>query len=449
MKSVRPLPEKRIHHMKDGIHIYVNPYRGGKFVTDDIGARVIALMDETPDEETLADRLAEEFEINAYEAAARFITFYNHLKLRWMIGGAVADEPDLPKPDVGFLEVTRQCATRCRLCYVDSGEAQEDTLGTEELFETIDQMVDMGIGFIALSGGDPLMRPDMIEIIEHIHDTRGVTAGLSTSLLTLTEETARRMKELEVLVQVSLDGSIAGINDWNRGKGSFDKTIHGVNLLQRFEIPFRFAYVINKQNVGDVGSMVEFAHELGAREVAFGKVKIAGRAKAHEREAYPDPFEMTSAYHALYRKEIELRDADFTIRCKHNQGLIKGLGTRVGCLPCGAGRTFIQVSHNGDIVPCSLLSNVTEFYLGNVRKDRLQDVWENAPVFRFFRNTTADDIEVCQYCAAKNLCGGGCRADAYLQHGDLYGPCGDCEDIVYYYNWILDRGCKKEYVTAF
>lgn len=449
MMSVRPLPGKRIHHVKDGVHIYVNPYRGGKFVTEDTGARVIELMDETPDEEALADRLAEELKINPYEAAARFITFFNHLESRWMIGEAAVDEPGLSKPNVGFLEVTRQCATRCRLCYVDSGEAQEDTLGTEELFEAIDQMVDMGVGFIALSGGDPLTRPDMIEIIEHIHGTRGVTAGLSTSLLTLTENTARRLKELEVLVQVSLDGSVAEINDWNRGEGSFDKAMRGVELLRRFEIPFRFAYVINKRNVEDVGRMVEFARELGAREVAFGKVKIAGRAKAEERDAYPSTEEMTAAYHALYRKEIALRDADFTIRCKHNQGLITGLGTRVGCLPCGAGRTFVQVSHNGDIVPCSLLSNRMEFYLGNVRRDRLQDVWENAPVLQFFRNTAADDIAVCRNCPAKHLCGGGCRADAYLKHGDLYGPCGDCEDLVYYYDWILDRGCKKEFVTAF
>ncbi len=449
MKVARSLPGKRIHHAKDGVHIYVNPYRGGKFVTDDAGARVIELMDETPDEESLADCLAAEFKINPYEAAARLITFYKQLELRGMPGEAAADEPDLPRPNVGFLEVTRQCATRCRLCYVNSGEAQDDTLGTEELLEAIDQMVDMGVGFVALSGGDPLTRPDMIEIVEYIHDTRGVTAGLSTSLLTLTEETARRMKEMGVLVQVSLDGSVAEINDWNRGEGSFDKTMNGVKLLRRFEIPFRFAYVINKHNVGDVGRMVEFARELGAREVAFGKVKIAGRAKAVEREAYPNPEEMTAAYHALYRKEIELCDAEITIRCKHNQGLITGLGTRVGCLPCGAGRTFIQVSHNGDIVPCSLLSNRTEFYLGNVRRDRLQDVWENAPAFRFFRNTAADDIDVCRNCPAKHLCGGGCRADAYLKHGDLYGPCGDCEDLVYYYNWILDRGCKKEYVTVF
>ena len=449
MKQVRTLPRKRIHHAKNGIHLFVNPYRGGKFVTDGTGARVLELMDEVSGEEALAGRIAAEFNINPYEAAARFITFFNHLEKRGMLGGETEEVSGVPQPKVGFLEVTRACATRCRLCYVDSGESREDTLGKTELFDVIDQMVDMGVQFIALSGGDPLVRPDMLEIVEHINDTRGITAGLSTSLLTLTEETARRMKELEVLVQVSLDGSVAEINDWNRGDGSYEKTMHGVELLRRHGITFRFAYIINKHNIGDVDRMVEFADRLEAKEVAFGKVKIAGRAKKHESEAYPTTEEIAGAYHKLYRKEIQMREADLTIRCKHNQGLVTGLGVRVGCLPCGAGRNFIQVSHNGDIVPCSLLSNETEFYLGNVRTDRLQDVWENAPVFNFFRRTTADDIDVCRNCPAKYLCGGGCRADAYLRAGDLYGTCGDCEDLLYYYDWILDRGCKKEFVTAF
>jgi radical SAM protein with 4Fe4S-binding SPASM domain len=449
MKKIQTVPRKRIHHEKNGVHIFVNPYVGGKFVTDDAGARVIELMDDARDEEVLADRIAGELGINAYEAAARFITFFNHLESHRMFGEGAEEITSIPKPNVGFLEITRTCDTRCRLCYVDSGEAREDTLDTEQLFDVIDQMVDMGVRFIALSGGDPLTRPDMIEVVEHIHDTRGITAGLSTSLLSLTEVTARRMKELEVLIQVSLDGSAAEINDWNRGQGSYEKAMHGLELLRRYDIPFRFAYLINKHNIDDVDRMVELAERLGAKEVAFGKVKIAGRAKAHEREAYPGPEEMVGAYHKLYRKEIQMREADLVIRCKHNQGLITGLGVRVGCLPCGAGRTFVQVSHNGDIVPCSLLANEKDFYLGNVRTDRLRDVWENAPVFNFFRNTTADDIDICRNCPAKYLCGGGCRADAYLKHGDLYGTCGDCEDLLYYYDWILDRGCKPEFVTAF
>ena len=449
MKDLKTLPKKRVHHCKNGIHLFVNPFWGGKFITDDTGTKIIELIDQESDKEKLIELIAQELKINSYEAAARFITFYEQLETRKMLGEAVGDNKDIPKPDIGFIEITRKCATRCRLCYVDSGEEKPDALSKSEIFETIDQMADMGIGFIVLSGGDPLTNGDMLEILEYINKKRKLKAGISTSLLTLTEDVAKKMKELNVLVQVSLDGSTSEVNDWNRGKGSYEKTMQGLKLLKRYEIPFRFAYVINKHNVEDVEDMVMLGHELGAIEVAFGKVKIAGRAKGQEEVAYPGVKEMASTYHKLYRKEIEMRQTGVTIRCKHNQALLTGLHDRVGCLPCGAGRTFVHVSYNGNIVPCSLLSNEKEFYLGNVKKDKIKDIWDNSPTFEFFRKTTADDIEICRNCPAKYLCGGGCRADAYLNHKDLNGPCGDCEDLIYYYERILDRGCKEKNITAF
>ncbi len=449
MKSAQSLPPRRIHHVRDGVHIFVNPYWGGKFVTNDTGARIIQLMDREDDEERLTELIAAELGINPYEGAARYLSFLEELKKRRMLGDATAQEPNRPAPGIGFLEITRRCHTRCRLCYVDSGEARTDTLSRDEILRTIDQMAEIGVRFIALSGGDPLARSDVLDIMEYIRRQRDITPGLSTSLLELEDADAQRMKQLEAVVQVSLDGSTADVNDWNRGAGSFDKAMRGLELLQHYEIPFRFAYVINKHNVSDVESMVALAVDSGAREIAFGKVKVAGRARGLDGEAIPDATQMAAAYHTLYRSHVLTRDTAVTIRCKHNQALLTGLQERVGCLPCGAGRTFIQVSYNGDIVPCSLLSNEPKFRLGNVRENRLADVWADSPVYEFFRKTTVDDIPVCIDCAVKYLCGGGCRADAYLQHGDIYELCGDCEDLRHYYEWILDRGCRQEFVTPF
>lgn len=449
MKEPKSLPEKRIHHTKNGIHLFVNPHWGGKFVTDDAGASVIELMDKEDDEEKLIDLISGELKINPYETAARYITFFNELRRYRMLGEAEECADGIPEPQLGFLEVTRKCDTRCRLCYIDSGEDKPDTLTKDEIFEVIDQMAGMGVEFIALSGGDPLTREDMPEILEYIAINRGLTAGLSTSLLTLTEDTARRMKEWGVLVQVSMDGSKPEINDWNRGPGSFDKAMSGLELLNRYEVPFRFAYVINKHNLEDMEDMVALSLKVGARELAFGKVKITGRAKEQRETACPSNEEIASAYLTLYRKEIDTRHTGLKIRLKHNQALLTGLLDRVGCLPCGAGRTFIQVAYNGDILPCSLLSGEKEFHLGNVRKDNLEDVWRSASIYDFFRNTTAEGMEVCRNCPAKYLCGGGCRADAYLTHGDLLGPCSDCKDLLFYYDMILDRGLNKKNVTAF
>jgi radical SAM protein with 4Fe4S-binding SPASM domain len=449
MGQIESLPRKRLRHSKDGIHLYVNPYWGGKFVTNDAGVRIIELMDQENDEEKLIRLIAEELSINPYEAAARLVTFVDQLRSRRMLGDTNGQGNGLPVPNTGFLEVTRKCDTHCRLCYVNSGQDEPDTLSKEELRGVIDQMADMGITFIALTGGDPLTRTDLPEILAHISVNHDCKAGISTSLLSLDDETARQMKDLDVAVQVSLDGSTPELNDWNRGKGSFDRAMQGIQLLQKYDIPFRFAYVIYKHNLDDIQDMIALAIDLGAKEVAFAKAKVAGRATEHRASIVPSSEEMILAYHTLYRSDILTRETGIKIRCKYNQGLVAGLDDRVGCLPCGAGRTFVHVAFNGDIIPCSLLNGVDAYRIGNVRNDKLADVWQDSSVYGSFRDTTADQIQVCGRCKAKYLCGGGCRADAYLTHGDFYASCGDCEDLLAYYDWILDRGCKEQNVTVF
>ncbi len=446
--SDRDLPKELVHRVRDGVHIFVNPYHGGKFVTDDAGARVVELVARTADEEERIDLIARDLGLNPYETAARYVAFLGHLEKRRMLGGERAVAAGLPRPEYGFLEVTRRCSTRCRLCYVNSGEDRPDTLSREQILATVDQMAAAGVQAIALSGGDPLARPDMIEILEHAAG-RGLVPGVSTSLLALTEETARRLGELGALVQVSLDGCTAETNDWNRGAGSFDKAMRGIDLLGRYQVPFRFACVINKRNLGDLEGMVALALDKGAREAAFARVKLAGRAREHAAEADPSREEMAAAYQTLYRKAFDPAAARVAIRCKHNQALIEGLGERVDCLPCGAGRTFVQVSYNGDIIPCSLLTGVERFVAGNVLTDRIDEVWERSPVFDFFRRTTADDVPACASCRVKHLCGGGCRGDAFLTSGDILGPCSDCGELILYYDTILERGLKKENVTVF
>lgn len=446
--TARQLPRETIHHAGRGIHLYVNPFWGGKFVTDDTGAGVLEIIRRSEDEEARIDRISRELAINPYEAAARYLSFLEELWKQRMLGWEHEQTDGIPRPNLGFLEVTRKCSTRCRLCYVSSGEERADTLTKDELCSVIDQMAGMGVDAIALSGGDPLAREDMLELLEYIV-SRGVRAGISTSLLALTEDTARRMQELGVLVQVSLDGSTPELNDWNRGAGSYEKAMRGVEVLNRYRIPFRFACVMSKRNVEDVEGMIKLALDLGAKEVAFAKVKLVGRAREQEAVANPTREEMAAAYHTLYWKSFEAKQRGLAIKCKHNQALLTGLEERVGRLPCGAGRTFIQVSYNGDIIPCSLLSGVEQFILGNARTDRLDEVWEHSPVFEFFRNTTVDDIAICKDCSAKYLCCGGCRGDAYLTSGDLRGPCSECDDLKFYYDWILDRGLKRENVKVF
>jgi radical SAM protein with 4Fe4S-binding SPASM domain len=74
---------------------------------------------------------------------------------------------------------------------------------------------------------------------------------------------------------------------------------------------------------------------------------------------------------------------------------------------------------------------------GNVRKDRIADIWRESELLSFFRNTRVDDVPGCRECRYKHLCGGGCRAEAYFLNGDLLGECCDCEDLLLFYDYLL------------
>jgi radical SAM protein with 4Fe4S-binding SPASM domain len=323
----------------------------------------------------------------------------------------------------------------CRICAIDTGRGSEDVLTFDEVKNVVDQLKEMGVKFVALTGGDPLVRPDLLEILDYIRE-RDLTRGFSTSLLTLNDTIGRDLARLEVKVQVSIDGSRAETNDYNRGPGSFAKAMEGLELLRRHGVEFRIAFCIMKHNIDDIPDMITLAEEAGAREIAFRKIKLLGRAVALKEEVYPSPHEMTRAYTLLYRAAYGRNPDETGINAKYNEVVFRGRGSEFNRLPCGAGRNIVHVTSNGDLVPCSLFTE-ERFVQGNVRKDRIADIWRESELLSFFRNTRVDDVPGCRECRYKHLCGGGCRAEAYFLNGDLLGECCDCEDLLLFYDYLL------------
>lgn len=424
-----------IHLSRDGSHIYFNPVSGGYVATDDLGAATIEKMQVTDDEDDVIDHLAEELGLDEYTASARYVSFSDRLRKRGILDKPVRWETGIPSPYYGFIEVTRKCPSMCRICAIDTGRGCEDLLSLEEIIRVIDQFKDMGVQFVALTGGDPLMRPEILEILTYIRDL-GLIGGFSSSLLTLTEEVAAELSRLGTKVQVSMDGSKPEINDYNRGPGSFEKAMRGMDLLRRHKVEFRLAFCIMKHNIDDIPDMIELADRVGAREIAFRKIKLLGRALEIKDEVYPSPHDMTRAYALLYRAAYGRDPEAAKINAKYNDVVIRGRGSEFDRLPCGAGRNIIHVTYRGDLVPCSLFTE-DKFVQGNIRKDRIEDVWRESDLLAFFRNTRVDDIPGCTDCAYRHLCGGGCRAEAYYLQGDLLEKCCDCDDLLMFYDYLL------------
>jgi radical SAM protein with 4Fe4S-binding SPASM domain len=291
------------------------------------------------------------------------------------------------------------------------------------------------------------VRRDLLEILDYTKAC-GLTRGFSTSLLTLTERMAAELARLEVKVQVSIDGSTPETNDYNRGAGSFGKAMKGLSLLRKHGVEFRIAFCIMKHNIDDIPAMIDLADEVGAKEIAFRKIKLLGRALALKDEIYPSPEEMTRAYTLLYRAAYGRDPEKPRINAKYNEVIFRGRGAEFNRLPCGAGRNIIHVTHKGDLVPCSLFTE-EKFVQGNVRKDRIADVWRDSELLAFFRNTRVDEVPGCDECRYRYLCGGGCRAEAYFLKGNLLGKCCDCEDLLLFYDYLLTRSAGSvEKVTV-
>jgi radical SAM protein with 4Fe4S-binding SPASM domain len=427
--------DRLLHIERNGGHLYFNPVSGGYVVTDDRGAGLIRQMVATDDEDEIIDAVAEDLSLDVISAAARYVSFTEKLKKGGLMEKAIAPQQALPMPYYGFIEVTRDCPSMCRICAIDTGRGSKDVLSLDEIRSVIDQFKQMGVGFVALTGGDPLMRGDLVDIFTYIRD-KDMIAGFSTSLLSLDDATAQALARLGVKVQVSLDGSQAAVNDYNRGNGSYDRAMKGIDLLTKYAVEFRFAYCIMKHNAGDVADMIRLGRHLGAKEIAFRKIKLLGRALDLKAEVYPSPEQMAKAYTTLYRAAYQLGPQDLKINAKYNDVVFKGRGHLCDRLPCGAGTNIVHITYRGDIVPCSLFTE-DKFIQGNVRQDRISDIWKTSSLLAFFRDTRVDDIPGCRECIFKYLCGGGCRAEAYFLHGDLMKQCCDCEDLVTFYDYLF------------
>jgi len=430
-----------VHLVTDGAHTFFNPISGGYLVTDDLGARAIELMQKLDDEDEVIESLAGILGSDSLSTAARYVTFTDTLKARGLLEKPLPVTGSLPTPFFGFIEVTRQCQTMCRICAIDTGRGSNIVLTLDEIKAIVDQFKAIGVKMVALTGGDPLVRDDLLDILRYVR-SKDLIAGFSTSLLSLSEQLASALGELDVKVQVSLDGSKPETNDYNRGKGSFERARRGIDLLNKHGVEFRIAFCIMKHNIGDSPDMVDLAERLGAREVAFRKVKLLGRALRLKDEVYPSPEEMTRAYTLLYRAAYDRMDKGLRINAKYNSVFFGGRGSDYKRLPCGAGRNIIHITYKGDIVPCSLFTE-DKFVQGNAKQDAIAEVWEKSELLNCFRTTSVDDIPKCKTCRYRYFCGGGCRAEAYFLEGDLLGNCCDCEDLIQFYDYFLSCIAKS------
>jgi len=339
---------------------------------------------------------------------------------------------------------TRLCNLKCKHCYENAGPKQdEDELNTIEAKRVVDEFAEAGVVAIAFSGGEPLMRKDFYEVANHAYK-REFYISIATNGTLIDRETAMKLKDSGVqYVEVSLDGLEETHDNFRGVKGAFKKSIEGIKNCIDVGLDVGVATTITKQNMNEVPKLVDMLEGIGVKRfIAFNFIPV-GRGKDIVKMDL-EPEERKRMLEGLYGKLItpNCRIQTYSTAPQYSvisvnfeggpiiathftnksamellKGKAKALAEFIG--GCGAGRLYCGLEPNGDIIPCVFMP----IKIGNIRVNRLIDVWRDSPILWKLRNR--DELEGCSECEYRYICGG-CRARAYAYFNNIQGPDPGC-----------------------
>lgn len=348
-------------------------------------------------------------------------------------------------PFIVIWEVTQACDLACVHCraearpWRDSGE-----LTTAEGKKLIDQIAEFGQPLFVITGGDPLKRPDLFELIDY-----AVSKGLRTTLTPsgtrlMTPEVIKRLKEHGLSrLAVSLDGSCAAVHDeFRKVDGSFDWTIGSIRRARELDLPVQINSTVCKLNLTDFDNIAELLKTLDIALWAVFFLVPVGRgirsdiisAREHEvmlnkiydwTKTLPFDIKTTAAQH--YRRVVVQRmaaeraaagEAADPARPKIFTRLSATPGFSLGEVGRAAkgvndANGFVFIGHTGDVCPSGFLPMSG----GNVRERSLVDIYRNDPLFVDMRDYTKLKGK-CGWCDFRDVCGGS-RSRAYGVTGDV------------------------------
>jgi len=354
-------------------------------------------------------------------------------------GGIDYDE----SPFLAIWEVTQSCDLACKHCRAAAQPIPHpDELTHEEGRALIDQIADMHIPIFVFTGGDPLKRKDVFELIRYAAG-KGVQVAVTPSATPLlTREQIFKMKEAGVVrLGISLDGSTPEIHDAFRGlPGAWARTIKAIEWAGEAGIPIQVHTTISRHNANDLDNLCNLFEKLAIVMwnvfflVPVGRGQLDDLLSGEEFEqVFGKIYELslranfqiktTEAMH--YRRYLLQHNLEER-KMGHGAGHPHGAGYEAGA-PTADGRTramnwatrrvndgkgFVFISHMGNVYPSGFLP----IHAGNIRETPLSEIYRNAPIFKALRDTKRLEGK-CGACEYKEICGGS-RARAYALTGD-------------------------------
>ena len=335
-----------------------------------------------------------------------------------------------------YFYLTEGCNLRCRHCWIapkfqDKGHSYP-VLSLDLLKSIVDQAKPLGLSSLKLTGGEPLLHPEISEILEYIRE-EDLNLSIETNGVLCTPEIARQIGACKnPFVSVSLDGADAETHEWVRGvPGCFEAALAGIRNLVSAEIDPQVIMCIMRRNKDQMESAVRLAESIGAESIKFNLTQpIARGDKLHERG---DTLNIEELVKLGSWVENSLSDSTDLRLVYDHPAAFRPLGkmfgdTGDGCSRCGI-LGILGVLANGSYALCGIGESVPELVFGHAALDRLEDIWKATDILNELRSGLTDRLEgICGDCLMKDICLGSCIAQNYYKDKHLWAPYWYCEE---------------------
>ncbi|HEV2373155.1 MAG TPA: pyrroloquinoline quinone biosynthesis protein PqqE [Streptosporangiaceae bacterium] len=349
--------------------------------------------------------------------ARRLITVGPMVGLRRLgvpqVAPAAPGHRQAPVPLGLVAELTYRCPLQCPYCSnpLDLAAYRKE-LTTEQWCRVLDEARELGVLQVHLTGGEPLARRDLVELVAHAHRL-GMYTGLVTSGVPLTQERFGALAEAGLdHVQLSVQDASPAAADLIAGVRAHERKLAAAAMVTGHGLPLTVNVVLHRANIGHVPVLVDLADQLGAIRLELANTQYYGWAQRNWAALLPT------------RAEVEAAERDA-------QAARARLGSRMEIVyvladyyedrpkPCvyGWGVRQLIVAPNGDALPCPAAGQLPGLGMVNVRNESLSDIWYASPAFNRFRGTDWMP-EPCRSCPRKETDFGGCRCQAYQLTGD-------------------------------
>jgi PqqA peptide cyclase len=310
-------------------------------------------------------------------------------------------------------ELTHRCPLHCVYCSNPLELTQRSTeLSTEDWSRVFQEAAALGVLQADFTGGEPLTRPDILELIRAAR-TAGLYVNLITSGLPLDESRLQAIVEAGLdHFQLSFQGAREEIAQEISGTRAHPQKLRVLEWLKRHRVAVTLNFVIHRRNIDQLPEMLALAESSSASRVEFANVQYYGWAFANRDSLLPTREQLTTSIDFLKKSQERLAGK---IKVEY---VVPDYYAKYP-KPCmgGWGRKLMLITPNGDALPCHAARVIPGLSFDNVKDRALREIWEESDAFQKFRGESWMQ-EPCKTCDRRTLDFGGCRCQAFLLAAD-------------------------------